>query len=375
VECDRKQVFPPNGHATGKLREDFSHQWPFRGIARGIGDKNRFEVRPVALTSEQWFPATLTKQREDGLFELLALMPDSVGVVKEICYPAVHAADIREAAGGRQFQVPQRTLTLEVPAKDPSHATLCIDGHDLVTHHFARATPHASVGSKSINVEVSNDREKAEVDVGHSILEHYLSNEVRAVAQSGERRKYSWTIQVGPFAEHTIQVESKLTSRIITLTLDGEKFVEASADDIDCTGDHWECSFRFVGENCLNFNVPETNADGGVLESRAVVDRRSNFVRECRVSLSDESNLHWAELFVDGVDFRNLPMKREEHEEERVQVTAQAFRMTYGVPIPYKVNEEASSGLSAFLGGNLVQVQGAESTRAGPCPCFLGTCA
>jgi hypothetical protein len=375
VECDGKHVFPLNGHAKGKLREDFTHQWPFRGSARGIGEKNRFEVRSAGTGSEHWFPATLTKQREDGLFELLALMPDNAGAFKEVSYPAVCAADIRDAATGKMFQVPERTLTLEVPASDPTNATLCVDGHDLITHHFARATPPPSVGPKAINVDVSKDRENAQANVGHSVLAHYLSNEVRAVTQNAEKRKCTWTIQVGPFAEHNIEIETRMASRIVTLTVDGETLVEASAEDIDCVGDHWECKFRLVGENCLNFNVPETNADGCVLDSRAVVDRRSKFVRECRVSLSDESNLHWAELFVDGVDFRNLPMKREEHEEERVQVTAQAFRMTYGVPIPYKVNEEASSGLSAFLGGNLVQVQGAESTRASPCPCFLGTCA
>jgi hypothetical protein len=166
-----------------------------------------------------------------------------------VSYPAVRAADIREAVTGREFQVPQRTLALEVPVKDPTHAILCVDGHDLITHYFARATPPPSVGPKMINVEVSKDRENAEVDVGHSVLEHYLSNEVRAVTHTAEKRKCSWTLQVGPFAEHTIQIESKITSRIITLTVDGVKLVEASAEDLDCPGDHWECKFRFVGEN------------------------------------------------------------------------------------------------------------------------------
>jgi hypothetical protein len=374
LECDGKQVFPPNGHATGKLRENFSHQWPFRGSARGIGDKNRFEVRPAGGGSQQWFAAALTKQREDGLFELLALMPDSFGVMKEVCYPAVRAADIREAATGREFQVPQSTLTLEVPANDPTHATLSVDSHDLITHHFARATPPPSVGPKTINIEVSKDRENAKVDVGHSILAHYLSNEVRAVAQTAEKRKCSWTVQVGPFAEHTIQVESKMTSRIITLIVDGEKFVEASAEDIDCTGDHWECTFRFVGEKCLNFNVPETNSDGFVLDSRAVVERRARYVHECHLRLMDESNLARAELSIDGVDFRHLPLKREERTEEQLHVSTQAFQMTYGIPVPFKVNEEASSGVSALFGGsNAIQVSGAESTSASLCGWF-GTC-
>jgi hypothetical protein len=282
--------------------------------------------------------------------------------------------DIREAATGRDFQVPQRTLTLEVPAKDPTHATLCVDGHDLITHHFARATPPPSTGPKTISIEVSKDRDSAEVDVGHSVLEHYLSNEVRAVTQTAEKRTRSWTIQVGPFAEHTIQVESKLTSRIITLTVDGKKLVEASAEDIDCTGDHWECKFRFVGESCLNFSVPETNADGCVLDSRAVVERRSRYVRECHLILSDESNLTLAELFVDGVDFRQLPLKRAQRAEERLQISTQAFQLTYGVTVPYKVNEQASTGLSAlFNGTNVVQVRAAESSSGGLCGWF-GTC-
>jgi hypothetical protein len=88
----------------------------------------------------------------------------------------------------------------------------------------------------------------------------------------------------------------------------------------------------------------------------------------------DASNLTWAELFVDGADFRHLPLKRDERAEERLQVSAQAFQMTYGIPVPYKVNEQASSGLSALFGGsNAVQVKAAESNSAGLCG-WLGTC-
>jgi hypothetical protein len=354
-------------------------QWPFRGSARGIGEKNRFEMRLAGTGSEQWFPATLTKQRADGLFELIAFRPDRSGVMMQLGYPAVRAADIRDAATGREFQVPQRTLALEVPAKDPSHATLCVDGHGLITHHFARVTPPNSVGPKAIKIEVSNNRENAKVEVGHSILAHYLSNEVRAVTQTAQKRKCIWTIQVGPFAEHTIQVESKMASRIITLSVDGERFVEASAEDIDCVGAHWECKFRFVGETCLSFDVPETNADGYVLDSRALVEKRSRYVRECHLRLVDESNLTCAELSIDGVDFRQLPLKRHDRTEEQLHVSPQAFQMTYGVPIPYKVNEHASSGLPTWFGGsNFIQLSGAESTSVestsvGPCGLF-GSC-
>merc|ERR1711879_105884 len=95
----------------------------------------------------------------------------------------------------------------------------------------------------------------------------------------------------GPFVEHTIEIERKWASKIITLSVDGEKFIEASSEDIDCAKDHWECRFRFVGEKSIDFDVYEENRDGESLDAKTVVSKKTPFTRECVVCIYDESNL------------------------------------------------------------------------------------
>merc|ERR1712048_52777 len=129
-----------------------------------------------------------------------------------------------------------------------------------------------------------------------------------------------------------------------------------------------ECKFRFMGETRIDFEVHETNKDGNVLDTKGVVSKRLKYSRECVVSFNDWSNLASADLVVEeptqtvGPDcaisqgtvetkqvcFRDLPLKRDVHEEDALQICPLVLQATYGVACPYKVNELAPCGLSAY---------------------------
>jgi hypothetical protein len=96
VTCDDEKLFPSASDlAKGKLLEDFRYQWPFRGTLReGLNEPRRFELRHPQ--TQLWYPAIITKQRGDGLFEAILEMPDSNGVVRLVRFPAVSKKDIRE---------------------------------------------------------------------------------------------------------------------------------------------------------------------------------------------------------------------------------------------------------------------------------------
>jgi hypothetical protein len=178
------------------------------------------------------------------------------------------------------------------------------------------------------------------------VFSHFFSGEARAVSQDSQRLRHTWVVQLGPLAEHTIVLEKKYTlGKIVSLVIDGEPFVEAAAEDIDCSGHNWECKFRFVGERILDFHVNETNKDGNVLESKDTVSHRQKYSHECVIKLPNDKDLRSAELVVDETDFRALPVKPEAHAEENLSVHPDAFKLTYGTVVPYKVNHMAPCGI------------------------------
>mmetsp|Transcript_155791 Transcript_155791/g.271056 ORF Transcript_155791/g.271056 Transcript_155791/m.271056 type:complete len:547 (+) Transcript_155791:67-1707(+) len=352
LSSDGRVVFQTAGGYTRRaMYDDFEHRWPFRGKIRGMSEPNMFEIRPHAMASDQWFPATITGQREDGLFEVVAMMPDNFGGFKQESYPAVDKADLREASTGKLLKIPERFLSLRIPRDDPLQACLSLDGQDLVTHHFARPSPSLMLKSdahslkKQLELRVAKDRSKVTGNVGHAVLSHFVNGEVQAVSSDIQKLRHSWTIQVGPFAEHTVVVEKKhILSKILSLTVDGEPFVEASAEDIDCFSGGWECKFRFVGERIVDFEVHESNRDGVTLDSKDHVQQKKKYVHECCVTVGEDMDMRTATLTVDSEDFRDLPAHRQLHEEENISMSPEALRQTYGILVPYKVNQTASCG-------------------------------
>lgn len=350
VSSNGKTVFKTAGGYTKRnLYDDFEYRWPFRGKVRGMHEPNVFELRPHALAAaDEWFPATITGQREDGRFEVEAVMPGIDGF-QQVSYPAVDQADLREAGTHEPLQIPGRCLILQVPRDNPLKACLSLNGKDRVTHHFAWPSPTCGLPKKRMELCVAKDRSVVTGNVGHAVLSHFVTGEVRAVRSDIQTLSHSWTVQLGPFAEHTLVVEKKnWLSKIISLSIDGQPFVEASAEDIDYYSDGWKCNFRFVGEKTIDFEIHESNRDGVTLDSKDHVVQKKKYVHECCVALRNDMDMRTATFTIDSQDFRELPTRSPLHEENSISISPQALNLTYGILVPYKVNHEAPCGIFAL---------------------------
>merc|ERR1740121_107384 len=177
-----------------------------------------------------------------------------------------------------------------------------------MTHYFARRTPAPPDGklvgqNPRVTLEVSKERTEVQASVSDSELSHFVSGEVRSVSREAEHNlRKTWKIQIGPFAEHVVQLERRsATSKIITLTIDGQVLCEASAEDIESRGDCWECNFRFLGEKYLEWIVHNCNSEGAPLDSKGSIVNRTAFSHHCVVTCGE--NIEEASLTIDGRDF------------------------------------------------------------------------
>merc|ERR1719491_319722 len=371
IESDGQSIFHGAGpHAKTKMTEDFHYQWPFRGTIKGINELNYFEVRPAhssKLSGEAWFPATITGQREDGRFEVVAQEPDANGVIAEVKYPAVHKDNLREAGSKKLLAVPENTLMLEVPQQDPLRAVLSMCNGDNVTHHFGKPSPPLAAVQKSqeIALKVSKDRGEVAANVGHEVLSHFVSGEVRGETSEAAKLKHSWTFQLGPFAEHTVEISKRHSvGKVVTLLVDGEVLIEATAADIGCAGE-WQCKFRLAGERVLDFEVYKSNADGAALEETGHVKQKRKYAHECFVTIPNDWDFSTARLFIDGTHFAELPMEAEKREENCLKMTPMSLMQSYSITTPYMVDPNASSSMMMLANQVLVRASNTQSTAGG----------
>lgn len=171
------------------------------------------------------------------------------------------------------------------------------------------------------------------------------------------------------------------------LTVDGKPFVEARPADLGCEDGTWTCNFRFVGEPMVEFEVYEMDWSGATLDTLARVclsceaaaqldDEKQRFKRSqnlkerkqhqheirrqqlpkqrvynCSITVPGDRDLHSARLTIDGVDFGQLVLKREELlNEGHLTIDAQVLRQSYGITPPYHVNFDAEPGLLGIAG-------------------------
>jgi hypothetical protein len=375
IEVNGMQVFPSNGIAKSKLLEDFRWFTTFRGTLKNIGVQGCYEVCPTNWGEQHWYRATLVKQNYD-VFEVTIQLPDKGGGFRESHLPAVRVENIRESGTKRPVILPQRHLILTVPKTDPLQATLAVDDSKLITHYFARPTPPPGEGqdqfrpkqrtrtahapgaepgghrttTATVHFKVNQERTQVVANVGHRTLDSFLKCEPRLVRQDATKSEHTWVLQIGPFAEHEIQVQKKYArSRIVTLTVDGELLAEASADDLDCESDLWECKFRLKGEKCLSFEVFESSRDGITLGTTGVVERRLPYYLDCQVMLTDEKDFHCSELMVAGRPSNTLPLSKAEDEERNIMCTPEALMMQHQLPIPSKIDGNAKYGFERVM--------------------------
>jgi len=386
IDWDGKKIFPEPGSTTyskAKLKEDFMWKLPFRGVLPGVNKEGFYEVRNEQF--EKWYPATLTEQRQDGLFKATVQVPDDTvnDGYREVQYPAVRKENIREAWGVKNpIAMPQRFLVLHVPKSDPMHASLSVDTGDRMTYFFARRTPRltmppgtpksTSTGTtvnarhaleavvpvnytdNAINFKVSKDRSRVSTDVGHSVLSHFLEGDIRSVEEKKEKKlKHSWTIQIGPFAEHTIELEKKYSiGKMVSLTVDGDLLVESNAEDIESREGYWECAFYFIGEKYLNWEVYESNAHGYTLDTVGTINQLiRRYQHKCEISFRESGTLVDATLTIDGVRYQELALRSELFREEPISCSPEAMQATYSLVTPFKVSDSATTTAASTVAG------------------------
>jgi hypothetical protein len=186
---------------------------------------------------------------------------------------------------------------------------------------------------------VTKDRSTVTANVGHSVLDHFVSGQVRSVKSELERLRHSWTFQLGPFAQHTVEVTKKHTlGKVVTLLVDGSVLVEASAVEMGCESNEWHCDFRFIGERVIDFEVFKTNKEGSPLDDTDHVQERRRYVHECSVDIPNDWDFRNARLCIDSLCFSELPVKSAQHEEQPLSMEPRALIHTYGITTPYKVD-------------------------------------
>jgi hypothetical protein len=267
------------------------------------------------------------------MFKVNSEKPDGKGGKEQVALPSVRKAHLREAGNRRRVSVAESVLMIEVPKQDPLRAVLCLPGQ-AITHHFGRV----SVSKQELLFQVSKDRSSVTANVSHSVLAHFVSGEVRAAESEMLPSRRLWSFQLGPFAEHTVEIQKKCESeKVVTLLVDGTVLVEASARDIGCKSAEWRCSFQLVGERVIDFEVFRTNKDGSPLaETDHVKDRRKYF-HECVVVIPNDEDFRAATLTIDGDNFVDLQVKEEHQQEQALSTEPKALMQTYGIATPYKV--------------------------------------
>lgn len=343
-----------------EIHEDIHHAWLFQGSIQDADEPHIYEFRPDRIDKPNvWYSATICRQQEDGLFELMAMLPYADGEIREVTFSSVDKVDIRRKGSKSRAKISgnERYLAIEVPQNDPLRAVLTIDGTQPMTHYFARPSPAPGTYSEyppRIRMQVSQDRSTVTTDFPSSTLQHLISGEVRRAESQASSSKCSWTVQLGPFAEHVVEVERRCkSSKVITLVVDGTPFVESSAADIDRDIDGWQCTFRFIGERCLDFDVYEVDREWNTLDTKGNVLQKAKYTQNCDVILPDIDDLTKARFVIDDLDFKMLPPKVTVKDEGNVVTDPDELLFTHNIRIPYKVSDRiASSGLCRTEGSN-----------------------
>lgn len=355
VTCGEDVLYtgPQGGAASDDVLEDLVFQWPFRRKATNLGKAGVYEVSLFGSQGvRQWFAAKVVSQRDDGSLEVVANVPNSTGEVQEIRLPAVRAEDLRETENKSPLNLELNSLVLEVPRANPLAAALHVDGVGPVSQQLAWKSLTRDGLSPAVALKVSQDRKRVTANVGHNELKRFLSGEVRAGGgpAHAQRHQRVWSIEVGPSAQHTIKLERKsLNSKNLTLSIDGSPFVEASAQDLGCDSDAWECKFDLCGEKTLDFEVFETSRQGLPLDSKAHVKTVMKYRHACVVRLNAPGDIHSAALVVDDVPYHRIPPMRRMHAEGKLDMQHEALQILYNITAPHHVNQDLPSVLQEGL--------------------------
>lgn len=417
VSADGEQLFPKAGHARGKLHDNWLREWEFRGsypfvgfvhpgevyiagtipteVPSHFGDASNFVQTRVlgageistmhdAQVGTQRYPAVITKQWLDGCFEVMVFKPNEHGIIAPVQYPEMHKSSIF-LASGENIKVPELVASLEMLRASPQSACVRIDGRSFL-EHLGRASPDVSMGApqrilvhcpKPVVPEktadaakwllqenvlgLSHQKEPVKINASPPVLEHFLSGEVRCGNTSATRLERSWTVQLGPFATHTVRLEKKSMSRVMILYVDNEVLAECSSNDLGGSSAEWRCKFCFIGERSMDFMVFEETRDGWPLDSKSVITKSYPYRHTVEVVYAHRKidNVADASMTLDDVPFDHLPFMLAEHQgAEELSIDPEALHSQFDIRIPKKLTAEDTRGLARQLGSNIVSHAG-----------------
>merc|ERR1712187_749867 len=166
---------------------------------------------------------------------------------------------------------------------------------------------------------------------------------------------------------HTVEITKKYTlGTIVSLLVDGETFVEASAADLGCKGKDWQCKFRFVGERIIDFEVFKTNINGTPTDETGHVREKRKYMHECTVVIPNDMDLSTAVFAIDNQCFQEMAVAPPRHEEKPLAIEPRVLLQRYEISAPYKVDPTAptnmrrlSTNLKNGTGGLFGQCSGA----------------
>jgi len=272
--------------------------------------------------------------------------------------PLVRKGDIRVKETLDALEVPERCLSLTVPAQDPLNATLALDGVP-VTLFFAcfspaPARPLVDAQRSRVTLHVNCDRTEVRSDVGAKALEFFIFGGVRALrTYSANKASRTWEFQVGPFALHKVELSSVASitgKRIFNLAVDGVNLVEATRKSLDCPPDMLLLQFRLLGEKSLDWEVFENDVDGEPLATKGIATQKTTYLHQCTITLPAECPIPQATFCVDGTEFSQLQGASKQVIDEPLRISPADLETTWNLRAPYKVRcHESESEVFASL--------------------------
>lgn len=358
ASCNNEKIYPPNGPST-KLTQDFQYTWRFRAVVKNIGKIDFYEVKAAYVQNEHsdaWLACTILSQKPNLMFEVCVrlLIPGSTDIYKEITVPAVQICDLRERQSQKPIACEQRILALTFPPENTfEKASLKFDGDPSVTEHFAKMPSSHSfnggVQNNSITLNVAKDRKTVTSKIGAVELRNCLQGECFAIRVNPDGTKTCtwWEIQVGP-SKRRVELEKKAkSSKVLTLSIDGQELVATTGQDLGCSGESWSVGFQLFSELSINFEVFQNNKDGVTLDTKAVETMKHKYNHKCRIQLMEMRDVRDAKLYVNDVEFMNLPQPSQ-HAEPELTVATQVLEAQegqYKLRVPWSTNHAAAAGV------------------------------
>jgi len=267
-----------------------------------------------------------------------------MGVTESVATLDIHKDNVHDMTfniGGKSFQqclgrasIQSRRVHMEVPRRQQQFSEQFCSVVGAVQESFNND------GNVSASTVVGAMKEgPITTDCGAAVLRHFLSGEVRMGDLAATRLSKRWKLQLGPFAEHVVELTKNKFSRILTLKVDGSVLAECTGKELGSNKNEWRCQFRLLGERCIDFTVHPETKNGVQLESKMTVTKAFPFEHAVEVVYYHRSidDLTTAELCVDGVDFSCLPIKVEVRNDQNLSVSREVLATSYGLDVPKKV--------------------------------------